>query len=83
MQADPEIVPVISPQEPLLLRPPEAARTLAISEQQLWQLTKDKAIRAIRIGRSIRYCLGDLREFIAARKGARHGRDEAIVSSNA
>jgi excisionase family DNA binding protein len=56
------------PAEPLLLRPPQAAEALAISERQLWQLTHDGAIHAIRIGRSVRYDLDDLRAFIAARK---------------
>jgi excisionase family DNA binding protein len=41
---------------------------LAISERQLWQLTHDGAIHAVRIGRSVRYDLDDIREFIAARK---------------
>ncbi len=53
---------------PLLLRPPEAARVLAISERTLWQLTRDGVIPCVRIGRSVRYDPRDLVEWIQKRK---------------
>ena len=48
----------------LLLRPPQAARTLAISERKLWELTQKNQIRCVRIGRAVRYAVEDLRAFI-------------------
>jgi len=52
----------------LLLRPREAAQALAISERTLWGLTKTGTIPCVRLGRSVRYDVADLREAIAARK---------------
>ena len=51
-----------APIEPLLLHPPQAAHYLGISDRKLWQLTKDGAVRSVRIGRSVRY---DRRDLIA------------------
>jgi excisionase family DNA binding protein len=42
----------------------EAAKALAISERKLWQLTKDGLVRAVKMGRSVRYSPDDLRRFI-------------------
>ena len=39
----------------LLLRPPEAAEALAISDRTLWGLTKAGEIPCVRFGRSVRY----------------------------
>lgn len=47
-----------------LLRPPEAAKTLSISERKLWDLTQQHKIRCVRIGRSVRYSICDLEAFI-------------------
>jgi excisionase family DNA binding protein len=55
--------------EQLLIIPREAAKALAISERTLWQLTKDGAIPCVRIGRSVRYDLRDLRGWIDRHKG--------------
>jgi excisionase family DNA binding protein len=52
----------------LLVRSREAARMLAISERKLWELTNRKLIRAVRIGRAVRYDVRDLEAFIAAQK---------------
>jgi excisionase family DNA binding protein len=52
----------------LLLKPPEAARALAISERKLWQLTKDGEIRSVRIGRAVRYDLRDLQDYVDRQK---------------
>jgi excisionase family DNA binding protein len=48
----------------LLLTPREAAMALAISERSLWDLTRRGVIRRVRLGRSVRYSLDDLRSFI-------------------
>lgn len=45
----------------MLLRPREAAKALAISERLLWTLTKRGAIRAVKLGRCVRYDISDLR----------------------
>ena len=50
----------------LLLTAKEAAAALAISERWLWGLTKDGRIKALRVNRSVRYRVEDLREFIAS-----------------
>lgn len=48
-----------------LLTCPEAAEFLAISERKLWDLTKAKKIKVLRIPpRSTRYDPDDLRDFI-------------------
>ena len=52
-------------QERLLLRPKEAARALGVSERTLWGLTD---LTRIRIGRSVRYSVDDLRAWIAGKK---------------
>ena len=51
------------------VRPRDAARMLAISERKLWELTNRNLIRAVRIGRAVRYDMRDLEAFIAAQKG--------------
>jgi hypothetical protein len=40
--------------EPLLLRPAEAARLLAISPRKLWELTNAREVPSNRIGRALR-----------------------------
>jgi excisionase family DNA binding protein len=56
--------------EPMLLKPPEAARTLNVSERTLWQLTKDGKLPAVRINRAVRYDTRDLLKFIDQQKKA-------------
>jgi excisionase family DNA binding protein len=41
----------------------EAARRLAISPRTLWQLTKDRTVPSIRIGKCVRYRVADLDEW--------------------
>ncbi|MDA1050114.1 MAG: helix-turn-helix domain-containing protein [Planctomycetota bacterium] len=50
----------------LLLTPKEAAIALAISPRNLWSLKSSGEIPHVRISRSVRYSLGDLRRWIAA-----------------
>jgi len=54
----------------LLLTPPQAAEALQVSPRTLWGLTKAGRLPAIRIGRSVRYDLRDLRAFIDGEKEA-------------
>jgi excisionase family DNA binding protein len=51
-----------------LLRPKDAAQWLAVSPRMLWKLTAGREIPCVRIGRSVRYDLADLRAWIEARK---------------
>jgi len=55
----------------LLLTPREAAEALRISERKLWGLTASGQIPCLRIGRSVRYDVDDLRDWIDERKGVR------------
>ena len=54
---------------PMLLTAREAADTLRISAKTLWTLDRDGRLRAVRIGRAVRYDPADLRAFIEAAKG--------------
>lgn len=49
----------------LLLTSREAAIALSVSERTLWSLKKAGSIRALRLGRSVRYSLVDLQAFVA------------------
>ena len=51
-----------------LLKVKEAAKYLCISEKTLWNLTNASEIRAVRMGRLIRYDPADLDEFIEKSK---------------
>jgi len=51
-------------QAALLLNSREAARILAISPRQLWELTKQREIPCVRIRSSVRYHLADLQAWI-------------------
>ena len=56
----------------LLLKPPEAARALAISARKLWSLTDPRGpIPCIRVGRAIRYDPRDLEAWIEEQKEER------------
>lgn len=54
-----------SPAEQMLLRTSEAAEQLAISESQLYKLTKAGDIPCVRVGRLVRYSSVALQEWIA------------------
>lgn len=64
----------VSPPRPIVLakllaKVPEAAGALAISERKLWELTDPRGpIPCVRIGRSVRYDLRDLRTYIEGQK---------------
>ena len=52
----------------LLLTPQQAAAALAISPRKLWGMTASGEIPHIRLGRSVRYPLDDLRCWIDGQK---------------
>jgi len=54
---------------PRLMSVRDAAAYLAISERKLWQLSDDRIIPVVRIGRARRYDLSDLDVFISKAKG--------------
>lgn len=52
----------------LLLTPKQAAEALAISERKLWGMTASSEIPHVRIGRSVRYPLDGIRQWIAEKQ---------------
>ena len=55
---------------PLLLTPREAAAALAVCEKTLWSMTAPRGeLRAIKIGRAVRYSVADLQGWIARQAG--------------
>ncbi len=56
--------PVAGAVTPLLLTAPEAAKVLRIGRRKLWELTKSGAIRAIHLGRSVRYDPRELQSWV-------------------
>lgn len=56
--------------EPMLLRPKDAARRLALSERTLWAMTRAGLLPCVRVGKSVRYCPADLAEWVQKAKGA-------------
>jgi excisionase family DNA binding protein len=54
--------------EPLLLTARQTARMLSISERTLYSITKEGRLRAVHIGRSVRYDPADIRAWIEAAK---------------
>ncbi len=54
-----------TPTKPALLwTPADAAKALAISQRTLWSMTASGEIPHIRLGRCVRYPLGDLQRWI-------------------
>jgi excisionase family DNA binding protein len=47
-----------------LLTVKEAAEILHISPRKLWGLTNQREIPTVRIGKSVRYTIEDLREYV-------------------
>ena len=52
----------------LLLKPDQAAESLAISPRKLWEMTSSGQIPHIRLGRCVRYSIDDLQKRISAQK---------------
>jgi len=64
-------MPVETLASPNLLTPKHAAERLAISPRKLWSLTASGDIKCLRIGRSVRYDLASLSEFLETLKAAK------------
>lgn len=54
--------------EPMLLSPRQAAAALNICERTLYGLTQRGELPAVRIGRAVRYSVGDLKAWIERAK---------------
>ncbi len=54
--------------DPVLLKPKEAAALLSVSERSLWTLMRNGEIPHIRIGKSVRYYISDLKEWIETKR---------------
>jgi excisionase family DNA binding protein len=54
--------------ERLLVTEKQAARLLGICERKLWDMRHDGLIPYLRVGRSIRYSISDLENWIAAKR---------------
>jgi len=65
----------INPVTVILIDGREAAHRLSISPRTLWQLTKDRIVPSIKIGKCVRYRVADLEDWIRRQieKGAFHG----------
>lgn len=67
----------------LLLTPAQAAQALAISPRKLWSLTAAGEISHLRIGRSVRYPVDDLKQWIdQQKKGGTHDHQGTCQSAN-
>ena len=62
--------------EPLALRPRQAAAMLGISERHLFELTKNKIIPAVRLGRAVVYPVDLLREWLHQQAASAEGGDQ-------
>lgn len=60
------------PTQPLLLDAKQAARMLSIGHRKLWALTNSGQIPHVRIGRSVRYSIDDLKCWIESKKGVKN-----------
>jgi predicted DNA-binding transcriptional regulator AlpA len=59
---------ILETTEPILLKPADAAKALAISPRKLWSLTVGREIPSVRIGKAVRYDPADLRAWIERQK---------------
>jgi len=53
---------------PLLLNSREAAQLLSLSERKLWDLMATGEIPHLKVGRSVRYAIEDLKSWIESNK---------------
>lgn len=58
----------IKSHEPMLLTAKQAAVVLSISPRKLWSLTSGNEVPHIRIGRSVRYSVIDLEDWISEQR---------------
>ena len=59
-------IPGAIPSAPLLIDAKAAQARLCMGVRRLWVLTNCRAIPSYRIGRSVRYCPDELREWVRA-----------------
>jgi excisionase family DNA binding protein len=52
----------------LLVSLSEAARLLSLSERMVWQLKRSGALPSVRLGRALRFHVGDLNDLIASHR---------------
>lgn len=52
----------------LLVTPRDAARMLCISERTVWSLSQSGVLNVVRIGRSVRYAVADIEDYIERRR---------------
>ncbi len=55
--------------EKLLLRPLEAAEIISVGKSTIYNLIATKTIKSVRIGRSVRIPVDDLKEWIREQSG--------------
>lgn len=60
--------PAAADRDPWLVDSREAARLLNVSERALWELGVTGKLPRVRVGRSVRFDLADLRNFIDSQK---------------
>lgn len=76
MHGEPLSTPPLQPERKLLLTVREAAAALSVCEKTLWSLTAPRGpLPAVRLGRSVRYDVTDLRAFIERAKGGEAGHE--------
>jgi len=56
---------VIDPNEVLLMRAAEVARTLGLSRSKIYQMMRDGALPVVRVGRAVRVLKAALRDWVA------------------
>jgi excisionase family DNA binding protein len=64
---------------PWLIKAKDAAKLLSLSDRKLWELTNRGVIPCIRIGRSVRYDVVDLRFWIEQRKKSNQARRKSSL----
>ncbi len=65
----------------LAINPDQASRSLSISPRSLWTLTKAGKIPSIRLGRSVRYSVDQLREWLREQSNE-NSSEESDAESN-
>jgi predicted DNA-binding transcriptional regulator AlpA len=66
----------------LLVNSRDAAQLLSISERSLWTHMKSGSLPHVRIGRSVRYDIVDLREWIDDQKQKKHSNQIGGISND-
>ena len=59
-----------APRRPLLVTIPQAAELLAVGRSTVYQLIWDHELEPIRIGRSVRLTIDDLKDYVERKRAA-------------